>query len=190
MARIEPLPPKEWPPEMRDALAAMRPEHPRHPFPKTEGRPKALNALGTLARHPELARAFNTFNGHILFSSTLSPRQRELVVLRVAALRGSEYEWAQHAVLAADAGLDADEVDRIAVGPTAPEWTALDRAMLEATDQLIETAVVSDATWEFLAGELDDQQLMDLIFTIGAYEILAMAFRSFGIELDEDLRRK
>ena len=31
---------------------------------------------------------------------------------------------------------------------------------------------------------------MDLVFTVGAYEILAMAFRSFGVELDEDLRRK
>jgi alkylhydroperoxidase family enzyme len=190
MARIPPIPPKEWPPEMREAIAAMRPANPRHEFPKTEGRPKALNALGTLAHHPELAKAFNTFNGHILFGSTLSPRQRELLVLRVAVLRGSEYEWAQHSVLAADAGLDADEVERIAVGPEAPGWTPLDRAMLEATDQLIAHAVVSDETWQTLAAELDAQQLMDLVFTIGTYEILAMAFRSFGVELDEDLRRK
>ncbi len=28
---------------------------------------------------------------------------------------------------------------------------------------------------------------MDLVFTVGAYEMLAMAFRSFGIELDDDL---
>ena len=84
MARIQPIPPKEWPPEIREAIAAMRPANPRHEFPKTEGRPKALNALGTLAQHPDLARAFNTFNGHILFGSTLSPRQRELLVLRVA----------------------------------------------------------------------------------------------------------
>ena len=49
---------------------------------------------------------------------------------------------------------------------------------------------MSDATWEALAGELDEQQLMDLVFTVGAYEILALAFRSFGIELDDDLRRK
>ena len=62
--------------------------------------------------------------------------------------------------------------------------------MLEATDQLIATAMVSDATWKVLAAELDAQQLMDLVFTIGTYEILAMAFRSFGVELDEDLRRK
>ena len=189
-ARIPPLPPEEWPPEMRDALAALRPANPRHPFPRREGRPKALNALGTLARHPELARAFNTFNGHVLFASTLSPRQRELLVLRVAKLRESTYEWEQHAVLASDAGLCQDEVDRIATGPDAPGWSVLDRAMLRAVDELVGDAMVDGETWNVLADELDPRQLIDLVFTVGAYETLAMAFRSFGVELDDDLRRK
>jgi alkylhydroperoxidase family enzyme len=175
---------------MRDALAALRPANPRHPFPRREGRPKALNALGTLARHPELARAFNTFNGHVLFASTLSPRQRELLVLRVARLRESTYEWEQHAVLAGDAGLDSDEVDRVAIGPDAPGWSVLDQAMLRAVDELVEDAMVSGETWKVLANELDPRQLIDLVFTVGAYETLAMAFRSFDVELDDDLRRK
>lgn len=190
MPRIPPLPPQEWPTEMRGALAALRPEHPRHPFPTREGRPRALNALGTLARHPELTRAYNTFNGYILFASTLSPRQRELLVLRVAAVRESAYEWAQHAVLAGDVGLDDDEVRRIAEGPGAPGWSAMDQAMLQSVDELIGDGMVSDDTWKALAAELDQQQLMDLVFTVGAYEVLAMAFRSFGVELDDDLRRK
>ena len=113
MARIPPLPPDEWSDEMRGAIAALRPENPRHSLTRRKGGPKALNALGTLARHPELAKAFNTFNGHVLFASTLSPRQRELLVLRVARLRESEYEWAQHVILAGDVGLDEDEVVRI-----------------------------------------------------------------------------
>ncbi len=191
MARIPPLPPGEWPPEMRDALAALRPANPKHPFPsRKEGRPKGLNVLGTMAHHPELARAFHTFNGYILFGSTLSPRQRELLVLRVAAVRGSEYEWAQHAVLAGDAGIDEDEVARIAQGPDAPGWPTLDGAMVRSVDELIADGAVSEATWELLAAELDDQQLMDLVFTVGAYEILAMALRSFAVELDDDLKRK
>ena len=191
MPRIPPLPPSEWPPAMNDALAALRPANPRHPFPsRKEGRPKGLNVLGTLAQHPELARAFHTFNGYILFASTLSPRQRELLVLRVAAVRGSEYEWAQHAVLAGDAGIDEDEVARIAVGPDAPGWAALDGAMVRAVDELIGDGAVSEGTWKVLAAELDDQQLMDLVFTVGAYEVLALALRSFAVELDDDLKRK
>ncbi len=190
MARIDPLPPDDWPDAMRDALAALRPAQAKHPFPKREGRPKGLNVLGTLAHHPELAQAFHTFNGYILFASTLTPRQREMLVLRVAAVRGSTYEWEQHAVLAADVGLEAEEVFRIAEGPGAPGWSRLDRAMLSAVDEMIADGMVGDETWQILAGEFDDRHLMDLVFTVGAYEILAVALRSFGVELDDDLKRK
>jgi 4-carboxymuconolactone decarboxylase len=34
---------------------------------------------------------------------------------------------------------------------------------------------------------LDQRQLMDLVFTVGAYDLLAMAFNSFGLELDPGL---
>jgi alkylhydroperoxidase family enzyme len=175
---------------MRAALAALRPSNARHPFPEQKDRPKALNALGTLARHPMLAQAFHTFNGYILFASTLSPRQREMLVLRLATVRNSTYEWAQHAVLAGDVGISPDEIDRIAVGPDAPGWPPLERAMLSAVDELVRDGMVADSTWQILAGELEERQLMDLVFTVGAYEILAMAFQSFGIELDDDLVRK
>jgi alkylhydroperoxidase family enzyme len=146
--------------------------------------------LGTLARHPALARAYHTFNGHVQFATTLSVRQRELLVLRVAAVRQADYEWAQHVVLARDAGLDDDEIARIADGPDAPGWAPLDAAMLRAVDELVADATIIDPTWDTLAGELDEQQLMDLIFTVGAYDVLAMAFRSIGVELDADLRRE
>src|SRR5205085_5917838 len=129
MARIEPVPVHEWPPEMREAMAALHPPNPRHPFPSQDpNRPKALNALGTFARHPALARAYNTFNGHILFASTLSLRQRELLVLRVAHARAAEYEWAQHVVQARDAGLTDDEIARVRDGAGAPGWTPLEAA--------------------------------------------------------------
>src|SRR5207253_5625086 len=150
---------------MRDAVAALRPPNPRHPLPsRAPGRPKALNALGTLAHHPELARAYHVFNGHVQFASTLSPRERELLVLRVSAVRQAEYEWVQHVVQGGDAGLSPDEIARIATGPDAPGWSALDAAMLRAVDELIRDARVSNATWSGLAAELDVQQLMDLVF--------------------------
>ena len=59
-----------------------------------------------------------------------------------------------------------------------------------AVDELVRNAMVSDETWAVLASELDAQQLMDLVFTVGAYDVLAMALRSFGVALDDDLVRK
>ncbi len=187
--RVPPLPPREWPPEMRQALAPLRPENPRRPLPpRDDARPKGLAVLGMLAHHPELTHAWNVFNGHVLFASTIEPRERELLVLRTAAVRGASYEWAQHVVQGADAGLSADEVARVIVGPDALGWDALDRALLVAVDELIADARIGDATWATLSAAFDTRQMMDIIFTVGAYELLAMMMRTAGIQLDDDLR--
>jgi alkylhydroperoxidase family enzyme len=185
--RIEPLPPDQWSDDVRAGIAALRPPDARHEVRRRKG---GLNVLGTLARHPSLMRAYHTFNGHILFTSTLTPRQRELLVLRVAKLRDAEYEWEQHVIVGRDAGLDDDDIARIGEGPDAPGWSPLDAAMLRAVDELVADAMITDATWAALAAVFDEQQLMDLVFTVGAYEVLAMAFRSFRVQLDEDLARE
>lgn len=193
--RLPPLPPGEWPPEMGDVLAALRPPNPRHPFPpRRDDRPKGLNVLGLLARYPALTRAYNTFNGHVLYGTSLSPRQRELLVLRVAAIRDATYEWAQHVVIARDVGLSDAEIAGVAEGPEAAGadgadgWSSLERAMLRAVDELVRDAMITDATWAELAASLDAEQLMDLVFTVGCYDLLAMALRSFGLPLDDDLK--
>lgn len=172
---------------MRAALAALEPPIRRHPLPQREGRPKALNALGTFARYPALAHAFNSFNGHVLFATTLTLRHREMVVLRVAASRAAPYEWAQHAVLGADVGLTQEQIDAIADDPDAHDWADGERVLLRAVDELLADARISDSTWADLVTRFDAEQLMDLVFTVGAYETLAMAFNSFGVELDPDL---
>jgi alkylhydroperoxidase family enzyme len=173
---------------MRQAMAALVPENPRHPLPIQGGdRPKGLNALGTLANHPELTRAFHTFDGHILFGSTISVRQRELIVLRVAALRECDYEWKQHLVQGADAGIGPEEIERVAQGSSAPGWSPLDGAILRAVEELIGDATISGDTWSRLSTELDTHQLMDLIFTVGCYELIAMFFKACAVQLDDDL---
>lgn len=188
--RLPPLPPGEWPAEMPDVLAAMTPPKVRHPFPeRREDRPKGRNVLGLFAHHPELARAFLTFNGHILFATTLDPRQRELIVLRVAHRRDAAYEWAQHRAAAHDEQITDDEVARVRVGPDAEGWDPLDAALLRATDELLDDARIGEATYALLADHLSTEQLLDVVFTVGAYEVVAMAMRTFDLPLDDDLQK-
>jgi alkylhydroperoxidase family enzyme len=188
MARIEPLAKKQWPPEMRAAMAAMLPPNPRHQRLQREGRPKGANILGTLAHHPALAQAFLTLNGHLLMATTLTERQRELIVLRVAALSKSGYEWAQHLFLARDVGLSDDEIAWIAWGSDAPTWGVLDAAMLTAIDELVSEGSISASTLQVLQEHLDVKQILDLIYTVGCYQSLAWMLRSFDVDLDDDLR--
>jgi alkylhydroperoxidase family enzyme len=176
--RIPPLPREQWPKEMGEAIAALRPANPRHAILTTDGgRPKAINALGTLANHVDLTRAYHAFTGHLLYGTTLDLRTREVLILRVAARRNCEYEWKQHVVIASDVGLSDDEIEATRGDASTP--------LLKAVDELLGDARISDETWNAL--DLDTQQRMDLVFTVGAYDLLAMAFLSFGVEIDADL---
>jgi AhpD family alkylhydroperoxidase len=135
-----------------------------------------------------MTAAFHTLTGHVLFGTTLTPRQRELLVLRVAAVRRCEYEWAQHLRMAADAGISEEEIAAVQAGPAAG-WSPLEGALLAAADELLRDAEVADHTWAVLAAELDPQQLLDVIMTVGTYDALAMVLRSTGAPLDDDLPR-
>ena len=186
--RIPPRPPSEWDAEVRDALSVMmRREGAEAGKGGQGGAPRVVNALAVLMRYPALAKAFLTFNRHLLSASSLSERIRELLILRIAWLRRAEYEWAQHVVLGARAGLRKEEIEALKEGPDAALWAPADAAVVRAVDELHADACITDATWDQLSKTLDQRQLMDLVFTVGAYDLLAMAFKSFGLELDPGL---
>jgi AhpD family alkylhydroperoxidase len=166
VSRISPVPYAEWDSEALSVIAPGR-------------RLPPSNVLGLLARHPALARAFLTFNAHLLGTSTLPPRTRELAILRMAWRRRCRYEWAQHVRIARRAGVTDEEIAQIRAGVATP--------VSRAVDELDEDSCLSDGTYQALAAELDDRQLMDLVFTIGTYALLAMAFNAFGVELDPGL---
>ena len=148
------------------------------------GRP--WNIFLTLARHPDLARRWLVFSNHVLFKSTIPAREREIAILRTGWLCQSEYEWAQHEIIGAEAGLTPEEIERIKEGPEG-EWDELDRLILTATDQLQHEKKISDDTWESLGEYWDEKQLMDLVFAVGQYTLVSMALRSFGVPLDDFL---
>jgi len=174
--RLAPLPADQWDDAVDHALAQTLPAEGRNPA-------GAGNALATLVRHPKLTRAFLRFNGYLLYGSTLPPRLRELAILRVAHRRGCQYEWVHHVELAKRAGLTDDEITAVRSGEPVDEF---DRAVLDAVDELEEKSQLSDATWAALSQSLDERQRMDLVFTVGCYGLLAMAFNTFGVEPEHE----
>lgn len=147
-----------------------------------------LNIFRTLARHPKLLKRWLVFGNHVLQKSSLTPREREIAILRIGWLCRAGYEWAQHVEIALRSGIDEEEVERIGAGPSAPGWTPLERAILQATDELHADAFVSDETWQQLAEHYDTEQILDLIFTIGQYNLVSMALNSLGVQLESGER--
>ncbi|HEX7669588.1 MAG TPA: carboxymuconolactone decarboxylase family protein [Polyangiaceae bacterium] len=171
--RIAPVPESEWSPEVREMLEASR------------MRGRVPNIFSTFARHPVLMKSWIGFGRHILMSSTFPPRERELAILRIGWLCRAEYEWSQHSVIGKLCGLTDAEVSRVQIGPDAPEWGNGDRAVLRAVDELHGDAMIANATWAELSARFGTEQLMDLVFTVGQYQLVSMALNTFGVELDE-----
>jgi alkylhydroperoxidase family enzyme len=146
---------------------------------------KILNIFRTLAHAPKALTAFLSWGNYILSKrNALSPRDRELVILRTGYNCRSGYEWTQHKRIGLDCGLTDDEVARIKAGPDAGGWNELDQAMLRATDELTTDHFITDATWAALA-PLGDKGRMDLVMTVGQYTQVSMILNSFGVQVED-----
>jgi alkylhydroperoxidase family enzyme len=141
----------------------------------------ASNIFATLVRHPGLFRRWLPFGGKLL-AGRLTPRHRELAILRTGWLCRSEYEWGQHVLLARRSGVDDVEIARVQEGPDAAGWTALEAALLRAADELHTDACIGDATWGVLAAHLDERQLIEVPMLIGHYHLVAFTLNSLGVQ--------
>ncbi len=165
----------QWSP---DAQAIMQ------PFVK-QGR--VFNIFKTLTHHPDLAKRWMVFANHILGKSTLSARDREMLILRIGYLCQAGYEWGQHVQISRDIGMSDDEIRLCKTGPETTDIDTKDKLLLSAADELHSDAHVSDATWAGLSEIYNTQQMMDIVFTVGQYNLVSMALNSFGVQLDEGL---
>ena len=145
-----------------------------------------LDVFQTCLRNIELCRNWMEFTNYILSDrSSITPRDRELLILRTGYLCRSDYEWAQHAALGLRIGLTNEELTRITRGPDAAGWTPADATLLRAADELHRDQHISDATWARLRERFDERQMMDIIFTVGQYTIVSMYLNSAGVQLEK-----
>jgi 4-carboxymuconolactone decarboxylase len=170
--RLTPLPAEEWDDRARAALASL--------IPRDRANPSgAGNVLSTLVRHPDLTEAYLPFNAYLLKNSTLSPRIREVALLRVVHHAHCDYLWSHHLPIAARAGLSPEDIGAIRSGESPVRH---DQMVIQAVDDLTATSAVTQAVWNELGQVFTDEQRMDLVFTIGGYLLLAMAVNTFGIQ--------
>jgi 4-carboxymuconolactone decarboxylase len=175
-ARISPLPESQWTEEQRKILETRK-------VPSRT--PVLLDLYPTLVRNPKMAERFLNFAGYILRESTLPPREREILILRIGWLCQAEYEFGQHTRVGKTAGLTDEEILRITKGPNAPGWDPFDATLLRATDELYADAFISDVTWNSLAKRYDEKQLLDLLMTVGQYNMVSMVLNTTGVQLEK-----
>jgi AhpD family alkylhydroperoxidase len=183
VTRLPPLPVEEWGEDARGVLTSYlrRPELYRSDGPDVRPMP---GALGLLARHLPLGDSWLSFNEVLDRQTALDLRVRELVVLRVAWRTRAAYEWAQHTRMGHHAGLTVEQLHAIPAGAAADVWTPVERAVLEATDQIVDEFTVDDRTWAHLCEHFGDAELLELLFVAGAYLCFAVVTNSAGLQPD------
>ena len=174
--RFTPLTDAEMNDEQNEVLAAMR------------ARRDVSNIFRTLARTPKALKGFLAWGEYVLSRrNDLPAREREIVILRIGYLCRSGYEWTQHVRIGKAAGLTDPEIEAIKAGPDAPGWSAADKALLQACDELHHGHFITDPAWAALKDSFSDKQCMDVVFTAGNYTQVCMMLNSFGVQLDAGL---
>ena len=176
-ARLTPLPRDEWTAEVRELLD-----------PRDAGGP-VLNLYATLARNPMFFRPRAVQSAYIRTGATLSDRAREILILRIGWLCGSEYEWAQHVRVARRIGMTDDEIRRVAVGAEAAGWEPFEAVLIRAADELHRDDAISDRTWAALAERYGSAERIDVVITVAGYRMVSIALNSLGTQLEPDRPR-
>ena len=172
--RIAPTNPADWTDEQKEVAAPI------------VAHGKLLNIFRTQLAHPDAMRGFLGLGSYVLSRrNSLPKRERELVILRVGYLCRSGYEWTQHHAIGLRAGLTAAEIESIKQGADAPNWSAADRALIHASDDLHNDQFISNATWAELCAHFSQKQCIDVIYTAGQYTLVSMFLNSIGVQLDE-----
>jgi alkylhydroperoxidase family enzyme len=149
-----------------------------------------INLFRLFARNRPMAEAMTGWGSYELSKRlSLSMRQRELVIDRVTARCGAEYEWGVHvAHFGERVGLTHDEIASLTRrSPTDPCWSADERALLTAVDELHDTADITDDTWAGL--DLTDEQRLDLLLLAGWYHAISFVARASRVPLEPNAPR-
>jgi len=145
------------------------------------------NIFTTLSRTKTLFWGWLIFAGRLMPGGKLSRRQSELVILRVAGLRGSEYELVQHRLMGRRVGLTPDEIERAEHGSN-EDWSPSDLTLMEATDMLIADKDLTDERWDALRAHFNERTCIEFLMLAGHYDLLATVLGTLRVVPDQPRR--
>ena len=145
---------------------------------------KILNLHKVVAHNSYVLRDFLRLGGSLLTRTELSPKLRELAILRVAKLTGSEYEWAQHYPIALEVGVSHEQTKAISHWSDSTKFSDKERALPQYTDEVAQNVEVKDATFRALQQHLSEQSIVELTLSIGYWGMVARLLVPLQVDID------
>ncbi len=173
MARVQKIEKEQASPEAREMFESME-----------QKGVKIINLYRILAHSPSVMRNYLRLGTSLIARSELPANLRELLILRLAKLNGSEYEWAQHVPIAKQAGLTEAQIEAVASWKESAEFSDEERAVLQYTDEVDRHTSVKDETFGALRAFLSERALVELTLSIGYWGMVARLLVPLQLEID------
>ncbi|MGZ0245853.1 MAG: carboxymuconolactone decarboxylase family protein [Alphaproteobacteria bacterium] len=177
MPRLQPVAAKDYTPEQKriaDMISGQRKAPVRGPF-------------GVLLHAPEICEMFANFVDLSLDEekSRIPLRLKELAIITVGRVFGSDYEWFIHAKRAVEFGINADAVEemrqnRIPIFPNADE-----KLIYDVAKELAETRQLSDANYQRAFDHFGKEAMVELAALVGFYHTVSVVLNVFQVEAPE-----
>jgi len=175
--------PQIQPEDFSDEAKAMFARWTQGPFKDADKNP----VLKTFIHAPKLADLFSQLNLHLLLTNSVPVRQRQIAIMRTAWITKATYMWSSHLRTSMSFGLEPELYRPLQVGADDPYFTEFEKVIIRATEELVNDRKIGEANWAALSAEWSHEQMLDFMFTVGAYVLVAGVMRSTAVEREPDL---
>ncbi|GAA3745938.1 alkylhydroperoxidase family enzyme [Spinactinospora alkalitolerans] len=159
---------------------------PEPPFPLTDDEGRLHGPFNAMLAAPGVGAALQRLSAAVGSRTSLSPRVREIVILTVAAARGSAFEWSAHRRVAATAGLADEEILALGSQATPDSFDEADNAALDFTRALLRDQDADDALYTRADRHFGEPGVVELVTLIGYYDLLATLLRVLRVPAPEE----
>jgi alkylhydroperoxidase family enzyme len=119
--------------------------------------------------------------------SSIDARDREIIIDRVCARCGCEYEWGVHVASYGHAlGIPQEIIEAtVTKTPFDPIWSERESLLVQMVDELHDTATIRDALWSQLAVRWNASQLIELCVIVGWYHLISFVANAARVQPEE-----
>lgn len=145
---------------------------------------RIINLYRVLAHNSRVLRSHLQLGNTLLARTSLSPKLREMAILRIAKLAGSDYEWVQHYPVALEAGVSKEQAEALSEWYDSRQFDEEERAVLRYTDEVAQQVAVTDETFMMLKRYMDEQRIVELTVVIGYWGMVARILVPLKVDID------
>ncbi len=150
-----------------------------------EERGSVLHLYQMLLHSPPIAEGWLNYLTAVRQKASLPGAIRELVIVRVAQLNGAQYEADQHIPIALKEGVSQTQIDELGNWQASSRFSEAEKRVLALTDEMTRNVRVDKSLMESLARDFNRQELVELVATVAAYNMVSRFLEAFGIHSDD-----